>query len=348
MKKYKIGESERRTLSWWYNRKNKIDFNPPYQRKGGLWSQYDKAYLIDSIINGFDIPKLYLADFTWTESAALNPKRLMYAVIDGKQRLETIFEFFEDKIALNDDFVYFSVQNICASGMKYSDLQKTYPELAENFREFNLSVVTIVTEDEETINELFIRLNRSKPLTGAEIRNAMKGKIPSIIRSIAEHEFFVSYVVFSNNRGEDKNAAAKILMFEYKESMQDTKRKTIDGFTQQKDLDENKLELTVRKLKDILDSMCRIFLPKDPLLKTPGTIPLLYWFIKSIDENETYLLRAFLVWFENERRKSEAKDFVEYNIANRSTNDELSFKKRLEILNKLFADWKKKYQNKNI
>ena len=75
-KNFKITPFEIKTLSWWHNRRNTIDMNPPYQRRGGLWSQTDKAYLIDSILNGYDIPKIYVADFTWG-SSALNKKKLV-------------------------------------------------------------------------------------------------------------------------------------------------------------------------------------------------------------------------------------------------------------------------------
>jgi len=67
---------------------------PPYQRRGRLWSNTDKACLIDSILNWYDVPKLYVADFTWGDSQ-LNSEQLPYAIIDGKQRLEAIFEVFE-------------------------------------------------------------------------------------------------------------------------------------------------------------------------------------------------------------------------------------------------------------
>src|SRR5689334_18410826 len=87
------------TLKWWLNRRGSIDTAPPYQRRGRLWSDTDKAYLIDSILNGFDIPKLYMADFTFADSP-LNVKKLPYAIIDGKQRLEAILDFFDGKIRL--------------------------------------------------------------------------------------------------------------------------------------------------------------------------------------------------------------------------------------------------------
>src|SRR5437016_1800533 len=102
---FRVRQFEVKTLSWWYARRSKIDMSPPYQRHGRLWSATDKAYLIDSILNGFDVPKIYVADFTWGDSK-LNKKRLPYAIIDGKQRFEAIFEFYDGLITLNDDFVY--------------------------------------------------------------------------------------------------------------------------------------------------------------------------------------------------------------------------------------------------
>ena len=66
-----------------------------------MQSASDKAYLIDSIINGFDVPKLYLADFQLGDSS-LNVSKLPYAIIDGKQRLEAIFDFFDGTLVLND------------------------------------------------------------------------------------------------------------------------------------------------------------------------------------------------------------------------------------------------------
>src|ERR1700722_13147633 len=104
-KDFKVEPMEPHTLTWWRNRKEKIDMDPPYQRRGRLWSATDKQYLIDSILNGFDVPKVYMADFTWGDSP-LNRQKLPYAIIDGKQRLLAIFDFFGGSITLNKDFKY--------------------------------------------------------------------------------------------------------------------------------------------------------------------------------------------------------------------------------------------------
>lgn len=339
MKRYKVSEHDKKTLSWWYARREKIDFEPTYQRKGGLWTPADKGYLIDSIINEFDIPKIYLADFTWTDSPILNPKKKMYAVIDGKQRLEAMFDFIDNEVALNDDFVFFSDPKIKAAGMKYSDLEKTYPELSEIVDQFNLSVVSVVTEDEEAINELFVRLNRSRALTGAEIRNAMKGDVPRLIREVSAHVFFKENVSFNKQRGQDMNAAAKLLMFEFHGKPKDTKRKDLDAFAGTADYDRRDMELAFRTTLDQLDLMASVFLPRDQLLRSAGLVPVYYWFIRQREETELPLVRAFLTWFDKSRQSLEDESFVLFARYNRSTNDESSFVKRVDILNSKYAEW---------
>ena len=212
--KLKVTPHETKTLSWWRSRRSKIDMQPSYQRRGRLWSPADKAYLVDSILNGFDVPKLYMADFTYGNSK-INESNLPYAIIDGKQRLEAIFDFFDGKVILNDDFVFIEQPNLKLGGLGYKDLQSGYVDIAEIFDNFNLAVMSVVTNDAELINELFVRLNRSKPLTGAEVRNAMAGPAPGIIRELAKHEFFKELIAFKTTRLEDQNAAAKLLLFEY-------------------------------------------------------------------------------------------------------------------------------------
>src|SRR3989337_25066 len=102
---FKVRLLESKTVSWWYSERDSIDFNPLYQRKGKIWSKKDKSYLIDSILNDYDIPKIYLADFTYGNTP-LNISNKAYAIIDGKQRFEAIFDFFDAKLVLEQDFKY--------------------------------------------------------------------------------------------------------------------------------------------------------------------------------------------------------------------------------------------------
>ena len=103
------------TVRAWYEERNGIDLSPSYQRRGGVWSKHDKAFLVDSIINGYDIPKLYFADFTMIDSS-LNLKKKQYAVIDGKQRLVALFGFLENLFGLDTGFVFLEITDVEARG----------------------------------------------------------------------------------------------------------------------------------------------------------------------------------------------------------------------------------------
>jgi hypothetical protein len=348
---FKVSEMDRKTLSWWRNRCAKIDMDPPYQRRGRLWSETDKGYLVDSILNGFDIPKIYMADFTGRDST-LNKKRLPYAIIDGKQRFEAIFDFFDGTVQLNADFVYLRDPSLQLGGLGYKDLQANYPEIAEEFETYNLFVMSVEAQREWPINELFVRLNRSKALTGAEIRNAMSGPAPEVFRKLAKHELFETNVSFAVKRGQDLNAAAKVLMFEYHDKFAETKKRNMDAFVKEMAKAakpaRKALELAGRRTIDTFDAMSEIFLPNDSLLASAGVFPVYYWLVRETPENEHHKVREFLTRFEAARYENRQivqanphgvnidRELVEYDSFNRSTNDLQSHEGRYRILEKRF------------
>lgn len=352
-KRFKVEIMQAHTLSWWRSRRNEIDMDPPYQRRGRLWSLADKAYLIDSILNGYDIPKFYIADFTWGRSP-LNKKKLPYAIIDGKQRFEAIFDFYDGSVVLNDDFTYLADRKLSLAGLGYKDLIDRYPQVAELFDQYNLMVMSVVASSEDPIDELFVRLNRSKPLTGAEIRNAMRGPAPGIIRRISRHNFFQVCARFQMKRAQDQNAAAKLLVFEYENDLAETKKSRLDQFVYQASRQpKERLELAGRKTIDVLDRMEEIFLPRDILLSSAGQVPIFYWFVRSHKEAEDQFTREFLVKFEKKRKENRSlvesnpldkkidRRLLEYDQYNRNTNDLVSHRGRIEILEERFETFKK-------
>lgn len=346
--RFQIRLFDARPLSWWKSKKNEVDMNPPYQRKGRIWSIADKAYLIDSIINGYDVPKVYIADFSWGDSS-LNQKKLPYAIIDGKQRLEAILDFFEGQIVLQDDFVYFKNPKLSLGGLGYRDLVNNFPDIAEDFENYNLTVMSVYAESDKPIHELFLRLNRSKPLTGAEVRNAMMGPVPKIIRELVKHEFFHEIIKFKVSRGEDLNAAAKILMMEHHNSVkQTTKKNDLDQFVSSAKREKERVELAARQVREVLDDMATVFLPKDVLLGSAGIFPVYYWLIRELSIKELSEIRSFLVHFEKLRQNNREKvranasseeidqELVDFDNYNRSTNDAASHEGRYKILIKRF------------
>jgi hypothetical protein len=351
---FSVDQFPARTLSWWFSQRRNIDMEPTYQRRGGIWNQHDKAFLIDSILNDFDIPKLYIANFSY-RSTPLNEKSVQYAVIDGKQRFEAIFEFFESKFPLAKGFAYADDPKLPLSGLTYKDLRSNHPDVASKFENFNLSVMSVVTDDESSINELFVRLNTSKPLTGAEVRNAMQGVVPALIRELASHEFFRTRVRFDVKRGQDLNAAAKLLLIEFRGRLVDTKKISLDRFVDegiQAEAKTENFETAAHRVDKNLDRMCAIFIERDPLLSSQGPVSLYYWLSKEYADEFEEQIRPFLVEFEQKRtanrmlaREPETSpehidsQLLLYDTLNRSVNDQGSLEGRYAILESRFQDF---------
>ena len=70
-----------------------------YQRNY-VWRKDQKQNLIDSIINSYDIPKIYFA------VRQNNNDEEVYDIIDGQQRCLTLQGFLANEFALSDEFKY--------------------------------------------------------------------------------------------------------------------------------------------------------------------------------------------------------------------------------------------------
>ena len=110
-----IQQHKEKPLRWWFSQIDNIELDPPYQRRADIWPQRNQQFLIDTIVNNFDIPKFYVADFT-SVNAAFDKSGKLYSVIDGKQRFEAIFKFFKDEISLANDFVYLNDPRLKLAG----------------------------------------------------------------------------------------------------------------------------------------------------------------------------------------------------------------------------------------
>ena len=79
------------------------ELNPPYQR-GTVWTPDQRVALVHSFLSGTPIPAVilnYRANDDWTRAnGALSIHDPAYAVVDGKQRIETIRAWFDGLIAV--------------------------------------------------------------------------------------------------------------------------------------------------------------------------------------------------------------------------------------------------------
>ena len=342
---FKVIRTDARTLTWWRGKRSLIDMSPTYQRKGQRWSTADKQYLIDSIINGFDVPKFYMADFTWVNSA-LNEQRRQYAVIDGKQRFEAMFEFLDGNYSLADDFIFLADPDLRIGGLDVSQLKKDHPDIVELVENFNPDVMSVITDNVEYIHELFIRLNRSKPLSGAEVRNATAGKLTKLVRSLREIDFFVSNIRFSTQKGQDLNCAMKLMMFELSGGPVETKKAFMDQFA--KDFaNDRRVVAAHERVAETLELMAQSFKFRDGLLRSEGQVPVYFWLFRNSSKRSAGYLRQFLEEFQDALRDSRSASWItrpqkqEFIAASRSVNDRGSHVLRFEILSQSFKKWLK-------
>lgn len=129
-----------------------IDFSPDYQRNY-VWSEKQKVYLIDTLINSFSVPKVYV-------SKKYDPEKgdTYYDVIDGQQRLTTIINFIDGEFKLSKSKhpkpEYFNDE---LEGKYFQDLPL---KVKENILSYSFTIDLVEGERRE-ITEMFLRLNLS-------------------------------------------------------------------------------------------------------------------------------------------------------------------------------------------
>src|SRR4051812_48807902 len=178
----------------------RFELQPSYQRQSDVWSEEKRQLFIDSLLNGYDVPKLYFHRLRRAKTPAP-----LFAIVDGKQRLEAIRAFVKNEFSLSQDFVDVEadgdVNASIAGGKSFTELTQQHPALAGRLMERSLDIVVIETPDVEIIEELFSRLNEAVPLNAPEKRNAFGGAMPPIIRKLVRsHPFFVDRLPIENTR----------------------------------------------------------------------------------------------------------------------------------------------------
>jgi Protein of unknown function DUF262 len=340
------------TIARFRRLKDVVDLNPPYQREGGIWGVDTLANLIDSIINGLDIPKLY---FEVATSRRFTPEGLtyQYAVIDGKQRLEAITSFLSGELRLAEDFRFFEDEEVMAEGLTLTDLQERYPALAQRFLDFELPIVSVDTDSGDLIEEMFQRLNASSSLNAAERRNAISGPTRDAANELAQHDLLISRSPIKNARYKYRELGAKFLAIEHQLAtrgyVSDTKSDTLYRlFTAAHGDNPTITAAEMQGYQDLaqatLDRMSSVFNENDPLLSSIGTV-VVYYIVFRDNAVAGIMDRTRLQEFEELRRRAsrlneddpeygiaENVRLREYNVLVQSTNDGKALEHRAQIL----------------
>lgn len=142
------------------NKNGQLDLDPPYQRRS-VWTRKDRQFFLDTIFRNYPCPAIFL------HKDIVEEGKTIYHVVDGKQRLQTIFDFVAGKLRIADDF-----GDIRLNGKRWSDLQGEQ-ELKYRLWNYTVTVEFLDSVESGLVNNVFDRLNRnSRKLTAQELRHA--------------------------------------------------------------------------------------------------------------------------------------------------------------------------------
>lgn len=151
-----------------------LDLTPDFQREF-VWSSRKKCELIESIIMGIPLPAFYVRE---QDSG-------VYVVVDGKQRLSTLFDYIDGKFKLEGLKILKGINT-----KTFKDLTTLQQNKIEDYS-LQLNVIKAPTSD-RVIFDLFDRVNRGGvTLNNQEMRNALyQGEATRLINVLAENEKF--------------------------------------------------------------------------------------------------------------------------------------------------------------
>ncbi len=144
-----------------------VDLEPHFQRRS-VWTARAKSKFIESLILGIPIPQILLAE--------RREERNEFLVLDGKQRLSAIKEFFEDP---SDGAAPFKLQGLEdlseLNGQSWSSLKSNYPKIV---RAIDSAVIRTAVirgwKRDDVLYEIFHRLNSgSVRLSPMELRMSL-------------------------------------------------------------------------------------------------------------------------------------------------------------------------------
>ncbi len=316
--------------------KNQIyDLKPDFQRDI-VWNNEKQQKLIDSIMRGWHIPPIHLVEIEG---------KGYYEVLDGKQRLFSIYNFYNDEFPFKGSFL--------PDLGDFKDLdRKKFSQFSETSkRKFLFTRIRILEVSNVKLNEateLFLRLNLGVAVAAPEKRNCIYGPIKTLLHDAIQDYpglFCEETLGFSNSRMAYQDVLDKMFFLE-KNGNLDNKP---DARALEKMYFETKIDEYVKfELYSNLKMLENILKHSNYKL-TKSTLISYYWFIRSnriknnTDEHSLHLfLTSFEKWRDTQMQKFEHNEnvhpkYIEFqNLLSQGWIDPSSLKGRHRILVDLY------------
>jgi len=169
-----------------WREKGELVLAPKFQRRE-VWNPKARSYLIDTIVRGKPIPKIYMRQ-------DINPetRRKTREIVDGQQRLHTVLNFIKDGFKIS------RAHSAEFGGKYFSGLDK---DTRGDILKYEFVVDLLQDMPDNEVYDLFARINTySERLKDQELRNAKWfGEFKSAVYQLAKEfsTFFVGNEVFS-------------------------------------------------------------------------------------------------------------------------------------------------------
>lgn len=174
-----------RTITWFKktNDAGELQIKPPFQRNP-VWVTPQKQYLIDSIIDGYPIPEIYMQEYV---DEAGNEK---HVIIDGQQRIRACLEYIEGRYGLDPE------QTPAFPNMLFDDLPG---DIKKTIFGYTFHVRILPEMPDEEIRGIFQRLNKNVvALNAQELRQATYcGKFIFTVQEIANYSYWNTSGIFT-------------------------------------------------------------------------------------------------------------------------------------------------------
>lgn len=164
-----------------------LSIQPKYQRRRTAWPVNAKTALMDTILNNFPLPPIYLRDYV--DDSGKRKKE----IIDGQQRISTIVEFYRNEFSLSKN-----IYDEDFYGCSFRDLPGEEQLMIEDFE---VSFISIRGASDSDIISIFSRLNSfSLPLNSQEKLNSVyAGEIKTLIYELASeyNTFWIEFKILT-------------------------------------------------------------------------------------------------------------------------------------------------------
>lgn len=336
----------RTTLNWtvknlksMHDEKETLSFNHPIQRQSAQWSNEQQSLLIHSMLANFPVPSVFVHKMESVEVDAKGRHYYNYSVLDGKQRMTTVFSFVNGEYSISEETPAVELNGIIyeIAGKYFDDLDDAVQQAILSFK-FNIQSFEDVSD--EVIEEIFFRLNNATPLTKPQKARPLMGVDNSIfINEILSGRFFKEKCAFSKMQVQKSDDMCTLLQgmmlldnkyrgYEFDSISADEVMK----YSQH--IKNNYPEDCRERLKKIIGFLDNIFYAKDKNLKKIN-VPILF-LVADIALEQSITGSNFRRWYYSffEEHKEEYSQYCSSgSIKKEKTNG------RIEVMTKYFTKY---------